>query len=100
MAPAAKFRKTTADVEDVLDAIPNEQRRADARALVALMTEVTGEPAAVWTANIIGFGESRYRYRAAERVSLRSRPSRHAKTASSSTWSAATRNATTGSSPN
>ncbi len=62
VARAAKFRKTTADVEELLDAIPNEQRRADARALVDLMVEITDEPPAVWTANILGFGESRYRY--------------------------------------
>ena len=61
MAHAAKFRKTTADVEELLDAIPNEQRRADARELVHLMAEITGEPPAVWTANILGFGESHYR---------------------------------------
>jgi uncharacterized protein DUF1801 len=59
----ARFRKTTADVEDLLGSVPNEQRRSDARKLVDLMTAITGEPPAVWTANIIGFGEARYRYR-------------------------------------
>jgi hypothetical protein len=57
VAPAAKFRKTTADVEEFLDAIANDQRRADARELVGLMGEITAEPPEVWTSNIVGFGE-------------------------------------------
>jgi hypothetical protein len=62
MAATPKFRKTDADVEEFLAAIPNEQRRADARALVELMAGITGEPPAVWGGNIVGFGERRYRY--------------------------------------
>ena len=62
MAATAKFQRTDADVEEFLAAISNEQRRADARALVELMAGITGEPPAVWTGNIVGFGERRYRY--------------------------------------
>jgi uncharacterized protein DUF1801 len=61
VAPAAKFRKTNADVEEFLDAIPNLQRRADARELVELIGQTTGEPPEVWTSNIVGFGEGQYR---------------------------------------
>ena len=62
MAATAKFQRTDADVEEFLAAIPSEQRRADARALVELMAGITGELPAVWTGNIVGFGERRYRY--------------------------------------
>ena len=62
MVATAKFQRTDADVEEFLAAISNEQRRADARALVELMAGITGEPPAVWGGNIVGFGERRYRY--------------------------------------
>ena len=50
------------DVEAFLASIPDEPRRADARALCALMGEITGEPAAMWGASIVGFGSYHYRY--------------------------------------
>ena len=56
------MRPTGESVSDVLDGITDQQRRADAGALVALMREVTGEEPAVWASRIIGFGTYRYRY--------------------------------------
>ncbi|WP_307834139.1 DUF1801 domain-containing protein [Paractinoplanes lichenicola] len=53
---------TNDDVEAFLTAIGDEQRRGDARLLVALMGEVTGEPPAMWGSSIIGFGSRHYRY--------------------------------------
>ena len=50
------------DVEAFLASVPNEQRRADARRLCALMQEVTGEPAVMWGGSIVGFGRYHYRY--------------------------------------
>jgi Domain of unknown function (DU1801) len=50
------------DVAAFLDAIPDDRRREDARALCALMQEVTGEPPAMWGASIVGFGSYHYRY--------------------------------------
>ena len=50
------------DVEAFLAAIPDERRRADARALCAVMGEITGEPPAMWGASIVGFGSYHYRY--------------------------------------
>jgi hypothetical protein len=55
-------RPTDADVDAFLDAVPNDERRADARALCALMTDVTGEPPVLWGPSIVGFGSYRYRY--------------------------------------
>ena len=51
-----------ADVEAFLAAVPDEQRRADAYELVALMGEITGEPPAMWGSGIVGFGRYHYRY--------------------------------------
>jgi hypothetical protein len=59
-APAT--RPTGADVEEFLASVPDEQRRADARRLTAMMAEVTGEPPALWGPSIIGFGQYHYRY--------------------------------------
>lgn len=55
-------RGTGGDVDDFLDTVQNEQRRQDAHALAQLMAEVTGEPATMWGASIIGFGRWHYRY--------------------------------------
>ena len=58
-------RKTTqneADVNAFLDGVENPRRRADARRLLALMQEVTGEPPKMWGSSIVGFGKYHYRY--------------------------------------
>lgn len=54
-----KTRKTTASVKDFIAAVPDEQRRKDATAVLKMMTEVTGEKAAMWGAAIVGFGSAR-----------------------------------------
>jgi hypothetical protein len=53
---------TAASVDEFLDAVPDPQRRADARALRALMERVSGEPAAMWGPSIVGFGAYHYKY--------------------------------------
>ena len=62
MADPPKMQPTGADVESFIEAIPNANRRADARVLCGLLSEITGEPAALWGAGIVGFGSYRYRY--------------------------------------
>ena len=54
--------RTGASVEEFLARVPDEQRRADARRLCAMMGEITGEPPAMWGSSIIGFGTYHYRY--------------------------------------
>jgi hypothetical protein len=54
--------RTDAPVEEFLDRVPDDRRRADARRLCALMQEVTGEPPVMWGTSIIGFGAYHYRY--------------------------------------
>jgi hypothetical protein len=54
---AAKTRPTPASVSAFLKGLADRAQRADCEALVALMTEVTGEQPRMWGASIVGFGE-------------------------------------------
>jgi hypothetical protein len=49
------------DVEAFVEAIGNEAKRADARALVGLMSAVSGEKPVLW-GTMVGFGHYHYRY--------------------------------------
>lgn len=57
-----KTTRTGASVEDFLAGVSEEQRRTDAQALCALMTEVTGMAPAMWGTSIVGFGSYEYQY--------------------------------------
>lgn len=50
------------DVDAFLDAIEDERRREDARALRRLMADVTDEKAQMWGPSMVGFGRYHYRY--------------------------------------
>ncbi len=56
MAAEPKTKKTTASVTAFIDAVENEVRRADAKAVLKMLKEVTGEKPAMWGPSIIGFG--------------------------------------------
>ena len=58
-----KTKPTEASVEDFLDQIENEQRRADCFELLQICSEVTGEPAKMWGENMVGFGKYHYQYK-------------------------------------
>jgi hypothetical protein len=45
-----------------VDALTNQARRTDAKALIKLMSKATGERAKMWGPSIIGFGTYHYRY--------------------------------------
>jgi len=51
-----KTKATKASVSAFLDAVDNEQRRKDAKAVLKIMKEITGEKAVMWGPSIIGFG--------------------------------------------
>jgi hypothetical protein len=53
---------TAADPVKFIDTVKNEGKRKDSHELVALMQDVTGEPAKMWGAAIVGFGTRHYRY--------------------------------------
>ncbi len=57
-----KTKENDASVDEFIDAVSDETKRADARAVCALMAEATGEPARMWGASIVGFGHYHYRY--------------------------------------
>ena len=58
----AKTKPTKVSVALFLEKIPDEQRRKDCKALVKLMTRVTGEKPAMWGSSIVGFGKYHYKY--------------------------------------
>lgn len=55
-----KTKPTDATVDEVLDAVPDQRRREDARAVTELMREVTGAEPVVWSGSMIGFGRCPY----------------------------------------
>ncbi|MBB5745932.1 DUF1801 domain-containing protein [Brevundimonas variabilis] len=57
-----KTQPTPASVDAFIEAVDHPGRRDDARAALALLTEVTGEPPVMWGSSIIGFGRYHYRY--------------------------------------
>lgn len=57
-----KTRRTDVSVDAFLDGVEHPVRRADGKAVRAMMEHVTGEPAAMWGPSIVGFGSYHYRY--------------------------------------
>ena len=57
-----KTKPTKVGVAAFIDALTDETRRADARALVKLMQSATGEKPKMWGPSIIGFGSYHYTY--------------------------------------
>jgi uncharacterized protein YdhG (YjbR/CyaY superfamily) len=57
-----KTKRTGDSVDAFLDALPDEARRDDCRAVAALMRKATGAEARMWGPAIVGFGDHHYRY--------------------------------------
>ena len=57
-----KTKPTDVSVDAFLDDVANPVRRADGKALRAMLEHITGEPATMWGPSIIGFGRYHYRY--------------------------------------
>ena len=55
-------KETKASVTAFVEAIPDQARRADAKALLKLMKAATGEKPMMWGPSIIGFGSYHYKY--------------------------------------
>lgn len=55
-----KTKKTTASVPQFLNAIEDERKRADCKALLAMMTKATKAKPAMWGPAIVGFGDHDY----------------------------------------
>ena len=57
-----KTRPTATSVDAFLEAVPNSVRRADGKAVRAMIERITGQPAVMWGPSIVGFGSYHYRY--------------------------------------
>ena len=57
-----KTKPTEVSVDASLEDIHHPVRRADGKALRAMMERITGEPAVMWGPSIVGFGSYHYRY--------------------------------------
>ena len=57
-----KTRRNEKSVDAFLDSVENPTRREDARRILELMEDVTGEPPAMWGDSIVGFGSYHYKY--------------------------------------
>ena len=57
-----KTRPTASSVDAFIDAVGDEHRRADCRAVAGLMAEITDAEGVMWGSNIVGFGSYHYRY--------------------------------------
>lgn len=57
-----KTQDNDGDVGAFLDGVDNPTRQADARAVVEMMSDITGENPRMWGTSIIGFGTYHYRY--------------------------------------
>ncbi len=60
--PENKTKPTKLSVTSFMNAITDPARRADAKALVKLLQDVSGEKPQMWGAAIIGFGRYHYKY--------------------------------------
>ncbi len=57
-----KTKPTKVSVAAYIDALPDETKRADAKALIRLMQRATGEKPKMWGPSIVGFGSYHYKY--------------------------------------
>jgi len=57
-----KTKPTKLSVSAFIDGLTDRARRADAKALVKLMQNATGEKPKMWGTSIIGFGSYHYKY--------------------------------------
>ena len=57
-----KTKPTEVSVAAFIEAITDETKRADAKALVTLMQKASGEKPKMWGPSIIGFGSIHYKY--------------------------------------
>jgi len=57
-----KTTPTDVDLDAFIDAVDSDRRREEARTVLALMREVTGEEPAMWGPSMVGFGSVHYRY--------------------------------------
>ena len=60
--PENKTKPTEISVDNFLEAVPDPERREDAKAVRAMMERISGCPAQMWGSGIVGFGRYNYQY--------------------------------------
>lgn len=58
----AKTKQESTSVAAFINALTDEQVKADCKALVKLMKDLSGHEPAMWGGSIVGFGKYHYRY--------------------------------------
>ena len=56
-----KTKPTSANVEEFINNVKDEQKRKDSFVLLEMMKTATGEEPVLWGSSIIGFGNKRYK---------------------------------------
>jgi hypothetical protein len=56
-----KTKPTSSSVEDFINTVPDEQKRKDSNAIIAMMQKATNDEPKMWGTSIIGFGDLRYK---------------------------------------
>ena len=56
-----KTKPTSANVEDFINNVHDEQKRKDSFVLMEMMKKATGEEPVLWSSSIIGFGNKRFK---------------------------------------
>lgn len=62
MAKEMQTKETGASVEEFLNSVENEERRADAFVVAEMMRKATKSEPKMWGPAIVGFGEGKLRY--------------------------------------
>ena len=57
-----KTRPTADSVRAFIDAVEDEQKRADSHTIAMIMEDITGAAPQMWGPSIVGFGSYHYRY--------------------------------------
>lgn len=57
-----KTQRSAASVDAFLNAVADDGRREDAKALREMLERLSGEPASMWGPSIVGVGSYRYKY--------------------------------------
>jgi len=63
-----KTQLNDADVIEFLNAVPDDHKREDAHAILAMMEKITRRPAKMWGTSIVGFGSYRATYASGKTV--------------------------------
>ncbi len=57
-----KTQRNDASVTDFIESVEHDGRREDARVMLAMLEEITGEKASMWGDSMVGFGSYDYTY--------------------------------------